>query len=71
MNMTNKAVLIHDLKNNTEQSDLILACYIACPYGYRSPRCRNWLEVDKLESAESREICSECKVEWLNKDWKG
>ena len=67
--MTNREVLIHDLTNHTEESDLCVVDYIDCPY-YRDEDCKNEGTGFKSGSAPYEENCRYCKAEWLDKEWE-
>lgn len=56
--MTNREVLINSLKN--KDVDEFTVYYIAC---VNSPDC-------KYDGTNDHSPCTDCKLKWLNQEWK-
>lgn len=64
--MTNREVLIDSLKNGGEYHiDACTVDYISCPY-YGS-ECLNPYQYGEFKY---KDYCTNCKIEWLDKEWE-
>lgn len=66
--MTNRDALIQGLSNHSKDCDVYTVEYIACPYRTASD-CVNMQQGIEAGTKKYYDLCSECKADWLEKEW--